>query len=161
MDGGVVLARTVGERRQRHGEPGIHHGLQRGLELLPQLFLGREVLEIEDGIAGLPERQRNAGCERPPQQHRPGGLAGQLLDCPAHIGLALAAHGETDRHQPDQEMQDAAHGKPGPGHQLKCPGVGDVLGGVGGALQFSFDVRSLNCLGCSAESIPARRMRLP
>jgi hypothetical protein len=58
-------------------------------------------------------------------------------------------------------MQDAAHRKSGPGNQLECPRVGNILGGVGGALQFSFDDRTLNCLGFSAESSPAQRMRLP
>jgi hypothetical protein len=49
-------------------------------------------------------------------------------------------------------MEHAADGKPCPGQQLECAGVGDLFGFVCRALQFSFDDRSF---------APAWLMRLP
>ncbi len=80
----------------------------------------------------------------------PAGWLRELLDGSADVGLAFAARGEPDRDDADEEVQDAAHGKTGTGHQLERTGVGDVFGDVRGVLEFSFDGRSLNLLGGSA-----------
>ena len=83
-----------GERCERKSECGIDDGLRCGLGLLGPLVLRGQMLEVEDGVTGLPQGQGHARREAAPQKHGPRGLAGQLPDGAADVRPAALSGGQ-------------------------------------------------------------------